>query len=201
MGKGFRSALVVVFIIFAFVGAGRATVLTFDDLGGVPPGGVITQSYGGFSWTSVSIHNKDNFAPPSGYFVAAESGSWFAYNTYDRTSEVSRSSPFDFVGAWFTSAWDDTNTLEVRGFLSGQQTFSRDVALVKSARTWVALNFASIDKLTFNTTRQQFAMDNFTFNESGSGSGSGGAPVPEPSTMFLFGAGVAGLVWIRRKRG
>ena len=49
--------------------------------------------------------------------------------------------------------------------------------------------------IDFGGTADQIAFDNITF-----GATTPGGQVPEPATLFLLGIGLAGMVWIARKR-
>ncbi len=60
----------------------------------------------------------------------------------------------------------------------------------------IGVAFAGTAKsIDFGGTANQIGFDNITF-----GSTSPGGQVPEPSTLFLLGTGLAGMVWIARKR-
>lgn len=191
MPSAFRFCLVLIVTLFVFAGGVHATVLTFDDIPSPISQMAVPNGYGGFSWSQVNILHKNVAASGSGYKNGLVSGDWVAYNNFDNLA-VTSGAMFDFTGAWFTSAWDDANTLVVKGYVGTVEQFSASVGIVKAQATWIQLDFMGIDKLTLDTTGTQFVMDNFTINES--------APVPEPSTLILLGAGIAGLVWSRNKR-
>jgi len=82
--------------------------------------------------------------------------------------------------------------LTIQGYDDGAPIFMVEATLNTAGPQWVAGNLASVDQLTFSTTEKwQFAMDNFTFNET--------SAVPLPPSVWLLGSGLIGLVGLRRK--
>lgn len=123
-------------------------------------------------------------ASPSDFF-------WNSAGTFDLTS-------FVIAGAW------GSQTLTIEGWVTGGLLFSStlDVAPtpVNFTPSWVG-----IDQLRISTdpagyvdanlggAGQHWALDNLLINENS-------APVPVPATLALFGLGLAGLGWSRRKK-
>ena len=82
--------------------------------------------------------------------------------------------------------------MTIKGYDDGALIFTVEATLNPAGPQWVAGNLAFVDQLTLSTTNKwQFAMDNFTFNET--------SAVPLPPTVWLLGSGLIGLVGLRKK--
>lgn len=183
----------------------RADILTFDDIIVEPLAPYytdISDGYGGFNWSAYDPNSScapqdcdfsvlDSTVHGGGYLVGATSGENVAFNKTDSTAVITRESQFNFVGAFFTSAWVAENLLSITAYRGGDSVDSLELLIVNSSPTWIDVNFTSIDRLEFSTSGSHFAMDDFSYNlDIGS--------VPEPSTLILLVLGLAGLV-VRRK--
>lgn len=165
-----------------------AGVVTFDDLSGDFTE-AIAGGYQGFNWDNMSAIRFDAF-PGSGYETGAVSGANTAFNRDGGTVAISRADAgvFDFVGAYFTSAWLEQE-LSFEGYAHGQLRYATPASFVIDTMTplWVGLNWGGIDTLViYNSSGTQWAMDDMT--------------VPEPSSLALFGAAAMGLMAARRRR-
>ena len=79
---------------------------TFDDLVGSE--NQIPSSYQGFTWNYYFYYlNAPNYSLPSGYKAGMVSPPNVAFNACANDASVSRTSPFEFNGAYFTAAWND----------------------------------------------------------------------------------------------
>ena len=94
-------------------------------------------------------------------------------------------------GAYLTAAWSDDNTVTVEGYFGASLLYSSTVNVSTSGPIWFDFDYFGVDTLIFSSTHDQFAMDNFTFNET--------APIPEPATILFFISGLIGLAGFRRK--
>jgi PEP-CTERM motif len=74
------------------------------------------------------------------------------------------------------------NGIDVANPANGNQT-------LQSTNRYVNITDLLFDKVVFSSTSYAFEFDNIA-----------ASPVPEPATMLLFGAGLAGLATVRRKR-
>jgi hypothetical protein len=189
-----KKILLVVSLLLCSAVAGNATVLTFEDR----PGDTVTpvqDGYGGFNWdTAATIYSiQKTSSPGSGYGIGTI-GNVSVFNGYGVSpTDITLAGPgtFTFNGAQFTSAWFD-QTLTFSGYNGATLVdTSSAINISTTSPTWVELDWSGIDRLEITSTDRHWDMDNFTFN--------GAAPIPEPSTIFLLGAGLAGLGLVRRR--
>lgn len=122
-----------------------------------------------------------------------------AFNEFGTMAAVSDGT-FTFNGAYLTGAWNDGLNITVDGLLGGVQLYSETVVANTSGPIFFNFNYTGIDEVTFNSfggtphgfpsggQGTQFAMDNFTLNQT-----------PEPSTLILAALGGLALLAYRRR--
>jgi len=184
MKKPFLALLLALCSTFAYAG-----VIGFDDLAG-DDSVHLANGYQGFDWTNVGVVSADAW-PGSGYANGVVSFANVAFNHGGAAVTISKAGGFDFIGAFFTSAWYDQE-LSFEGSRAGQLLFVTEVSWVIDtlAPQWIALDWRGIDTLTiYNSSGTPWAMDDFTFAE-----------VPEPGTLALLGVAAAGWMAARRRR-
>ena len=180
-----KKALLSLLLLLASAGA-SAGVIGFDDLPGNETD-VIANGYAGFDWDNFGAISADAY-PGSGYAAGTVSFANTAYNLHGGTAAVSKAGGFDFVGAFFTSAWLEQE-IAFDGWRDGELVYSTTDSFVldTAAPVWVGLGWSGIDTLViYNSSGTPWAMDEFT--------------VPEPASLGLFGAALAGLAVSRRKK-
>lgn len=173
--------------------AAQAGVLTFDDVTTSNSYESIHNGYGGFNWDNFyAMH--ENYHPGSGYDRGTVSGEYTAFNGLGNMAVTSTENEvFNFDGAYLTGAWKDGLNIKVEGLLNNSLKYSETVVVDTDAPTWFNFDFSQIDSLRFSSSGgtyaggfgTQFAMDNFTFDES--------QAVPESSSVFgLLALGAIG---------
>ena len=171
--------------------AANAVVLGFDDITSGFTFTNVPTNYAGLSWQNFGVANKAIYKG-TGYEHGAVSGAYTAYNGSGYASTISAlEDTFSFDGAWFTSAWLETNTLTIEGFVDDDDiadyTFS--VVLSKTSPLFVDVSWSGLQRLRFSSNNNPFAMDNLRINE-----------VPEPLTLGLVGMGLLGIAGARRRK-
>ena len=173
-------------LLLAIASAGAsATVIDFDDLAG-DEAVAIANGYQGFDWDMLGAIRADAY-PGSGYEAGTVSFGNTAFNRDGATAAISRQTAFNFVGAFFTSAWLDQE-LAFDGWRDGQLVYSTSVSYLLDTTTplWIGLGWTGIDTLVIhNSSGTPWAMDDFT--------------VPEPVSLALFCTLLAGLAVGRRR--
>lgn len=181
------------------MGSAQATILTFDDISTLWET-YIPDGYGGLNWDYFSILNAPEMAPDSGYYNGLVSGNYVAHNDGLNLATIN-GDEFTFNGAYLTGAWHDELNVQVEGYLDEELIYSTTVVVDTIEANWFWFNYTDIDELRFTsfggTTHpgyidggEQFAMDNFTFNE----------PIPEPTSLGLLAFGGICLMMKRSKK-
>lgn len=173
-----------------------AAVINFDDLSsaGAP---AIADGYAGFNWgngaANIGVVSEIQH-PGSGYANGTVSHANTAYN-FSGISGVAidwaNTGSFNFIGAFFTSAWFDQE-IAFEGYKAGNLVYASDsFALNTQAPEWIQLDWLDIDSLWIYNTSMQWAMDDFTYTSNQTN-------VPEPAGFILLGLGLLAL-GIKRK--
>jgi hypothetical protein len=164
-------------------------VLTFDDVSATATYEQIPGAYGGLDWQNMYVQNRNQSSVQgSGYVSGTVSGDYTAFNGFASAATV-HDGAFNFVGAYFTSAWLPTLQIQLDGYENGALKYSTVVTANQTGPTWFTLNYDGIDTLRFTSlSNSQFAMDNFTFN-----------PVPAPGAALLLVVGVSLVGWLKRR--
>lgn len=187
-----------VFLVCLFSAQSFAAVIGFDDLNGDGTY-AISEGYGGFNWNNGAANIgsvSESLYPGSGFANGAVSHANTAFN-FDGASGVAiewaGAGSFNFIGAFFTSAWFDQE-IAFEGYKAGNLVYASDsFALNTQSPEWINLDWLDIDSLWIYNTSWQWAMDDFTYT-------SNQTQVPEPAPFVLFGLGLLLLV-AKRKAG
>jgi hypothetical protein len=196
--KSHLAILVAMVMLVAFSGLAQAAVLTFDDLSATSLSlyeAPIPSGYGGFNWSGnfYYLNATDAGYTNSGYVAGTISSPNVAFNDGAQDVTISSATSFTFNGAYFTSAWDKTLNIGIKGYSNAGLTllYNTTVAANNTSPVYASLNWSGITELTFTSNGgDQFAIDNFTYNASA---------VPLPRALLLFGSGLAGLAIIRKR--
>ncbi|MBH8561979.1 PEP-CTERM sorting domain-containing protein [Nostoc sp. CENA67] len=188
--KNFLTVAVVAPIAALGIGTvAQAAVLTFDDIAPIPDLAEIPDGYGGFNWDNFFYKNgSDITALDTGYDNGRVSGDYVSYNGFGNQAILS-DRVFDFNSAYLTAAWNDGLSVTVEGLNKGTTLYSKTVVVDTTNPTLVNFDFFGVDELRFTSfggvepdyligkgLGTQFALDNFTFNETVT-------PVPEPTLL------------------
>ena len=195
MKRKLVTSLVVVMFLFGLAGIASATVLTFDDssnLGVNLAGSMQWNGTGGGHLYMESYADTDYIMMlPSNTFVNDFQMNYQPWENYGLDPAT--------TGGWLVDikAFDASNNV----------IWSNSVDLTSTASSWnnwltISINTANVAALSFSPTGGPGqggiwvsgywpSIDNMRINEN--------APVPEPSTFLLFGAGLVGVAFLRKR--
>jgi hypothetical protein len=198
--KSFFISLGTVALSIGLAQTAKADVLTFDDVTNDEVR-AIPRGYGELVWNNFRVIDKNLFTG-SGYDNGTVSGNYTAFNANAEPATIFSSNYntlFDFNSAFLTSAWENGNSITVEGFAGGISKYLMTVIVNTNAATKFDFNFLGVDTLRFSSSNLQFAMDNFTFNESVTSPNP--TSVPEPSLLVsLFIITPSAAAWLKRKK-
>jgi hypothetical protein len=127
---------------------GNTALVTFDDLGttNLP----VPNGYASLSWSNFYSMDTAVSAPnPSGYIAGTISQPGVVYNGYGTTAVLSNATPFDFLSAWLTAAWNNNLRLETRGYASNGMVYDNAYILSATAPTLISFNYIGVTNIEF----------------------------------------------------
>ena len=178
-----KSALASICLLAGLAFVAPAAVISFEDLSGQA---ALPSNYAGLTWTS-GWDYYDWAQPP----YNPSSGVVRVYNNGGTPPPgFSFPAPVVFDGAYFAG----NSNAQYQLYLSGGLVATSGLIGLSSTPAFLASGYAGlIDEVRLNVIQQgQFVMDDVTYN------GANGQ-IPEPATIGLFGAGLVGLLLLRRR--
>lgn len=125
-----------------------STIVDFEDLGlqflSEP------DTYRGMDWTNFAV-NSLVFSPGGGFTTGTISGENSAFNFYERDTEITDTTDFNFRGASLTGGWNDGLEVTISGYDDGVLEYSVTVTVDADAPTFFTFDFLDIDRLTFHS--------------------------------------------------
>lgn len=193
-----KSALLLLAVLPLAMPASAATdVMSFEDLVLNPASDFlpVPDGYRGLDWQGVRVF--DPAAWGGGIYLdlyrqGIASGTVVATNS--PVMSISSATPFDFVGAFLSSAEGRPIGVEVYGSAHGEPLYMQSYALDHLSGRFYDFGFVGVDTLSFVSNDggpTRFSMDEFTIRQ----------PVPEPAAWGLMLAGLVGLAGAGRLSG
>jgi hypothetical protein len=160
---------------------GPPFLIMFDDLAtpnssdfGVPGDydGPISAGYNNLSWNNFDV--VDVLATNSGGYIAGiVSPNNVAFNVNGNPASITSATPFNFISAYLTAAWNDNLQVEVLGYVGSTLTYSNTYTLSAVAHSFINFNYLGVNEVYFNSfggthhsaysyNGEHFAMDNMT---------------------------------------
>ena len=195
-----RSITISVALVLLFASFAGAVIINFDDITITYPGGYYVQNgYAGLNWENFAVTDPvytgyDHSPHGAGYYHGMVSPDNVVSNGFADPA-FTRGTDFDFIGAYFTRAWNWTahTYLTIQGYKDGNLVGQIvDVDLNYDTPLWVAANLMNIDEVRFSATGNQFVMDNAEYIVRDH-------RVPEPSMIMLYGSGLFAAALLRKK--
>ena len=169
----------------------KATVITFDSIDASGGPVAVTSQFAGLGVTFSDLYvienvfNNFSSAPNAGIINDEFPFSLLVTATF--AADVTD------VSALFSDTNVGTNLVTMKAFNASDALLGMTTVTTPAAQmATVGLSFAGIRKITLETDPDGTLFDDFTFTPS--------ITVPEPGTLTLFGFGLAGLGFARRRR-
>ncbi len=176
---------------------GIVDVATFDDFN-LPGGSMmpLANGYDGLNWNNFDAVNgvlgvqnpvTGQLSTNNGYYAGVVSRNNVVFNAWGGEATFGLSSPFNFISAYFTAAWNDGLQVEVKGYLGSALLYDSVHEVSATVPTNIVLNYMGVTEVVFISSGgiphpgydeggTQFVMDNAVVVE-GSGSPVNTTPV------------------------
>jgi hypothetical protein len=160
---------------------GAAITITFDDLSTPTPDSMVVGSYwgtipGGYcslNWSNFDVADAMDFPTGSGLQAGMISPKNVAFNAGGNSASITSTSPFNFLSAYLTAAWNDNLQVKVQGFVGSTLAYDNTYTLSATGFTNISFDYLGVDKVncvssggthhaSYTYVGMQFAMDNVT---------------------------------------
>lgn len=147
---------------------------TFDDLTPTSGGLPVPNGYRGLIWNNFRYFDAANYSGnPSGYEAGVVSSNNIAYNYFGASANVTNSTPFNFISAELTAAWNDNLQVEAQGYVRGVLAYDQTYTLSATMPTLIVFDYLGVTEVNFISSGgtahsgytgvgTQFVMDNVT---------------------------------------
>lgn len=213
--------LIAVLAFSGWSGMAPASLLTLEEVGALPSTGVhYFESVGAFDFETI----RCNCPTPSnhmglGLFNSADSPNGFADNLYntpnnsaylshdiDTRMTLSAGGAFDIISMYLGNSNFQSPTLFLKGYLESVLMYDLAISVpnipasdsVEGLLAFTSIGMSNVDRVEWSTTHINIgvvAMDSISYRAA-----SVPVPVPVPATLALFGLGLTGLGWSRRRK-
>ncbi len=188
---------IIYLCIFLFAGSANATVITMES-------GDRYADHGFKKSTGIyDIFNPNSINPKGGYATVLTSGEHVAFQKVDgSTISLFSGDTWDFDGAFWASAWEDSNMLTLNGYSGTRLIYSTTTELFTHSKQWIQSNFFGITSLSITTSANQATWDDFEYNAASTAPPPEPTPTPtpEPTPLALLGLGLTGIGFFRKKK-
>jgi hypothetical protein len=123
---------------------------TFDDLTPTLSGLPVPNGYHGLIWNSFIYFNAANYSGnPSGYGAGVVSSNNAAFNRVGAPANVTNSTPFNFISAELTAAWNDNLQVEAQGYVHGVLAYDQTYTLSATMPTLIIFDYLGVTEVNF----------------------------------------------------
>jgi len=146
-------------------------VLDFEDAVTTSSYDAMPSGYAGLTWGSDTyVMNGSSGSYAGTGYEYGTSGDYSIFNWYSRNITIAFPSAVDVDGAYFTNAWEATNTITAAGYLNGVEIYSTTVSPNSTtSQAWFSLAFEGVDELVLTPSLYSgsghFVTDDFTYWE------------------------------------